>query len=107
MRGLAVIAGCCLWATAVAADPDPAGIIRLSASRDQMNWERARDYTFTERREIRRFGKKGKVKSVKSDTFEILIFDRQPFRRKIAHNDQPLDESARRKAEQAQQAHVE
>ncbi|MCW5979776.1 MAG: hypothetical protein KIT09_16975 [Bryobacteraceae bacterium] len=78
---------------------DAREIVRRAVARDEINENRARDYTFIQRQEIRRLDKKGAVKKVESDTYEVLIVERQPFRRKIARDDQPLEGKEKEKAE--------
>lgn len=84
-----------------ASAPDPLEIIRQSVEQDQINWKKARDYTFIQREEMKIFGAKGKLKDSESNTYEVVIIERLPFRRKIAHNGELLEGKEKRKAQKA------
>jgi hypothetical protein len=83
----------CLICAAIAAD-DAAGIVRQSARHDQVNWDRAHNYTFRERVVER----KGATTEI--NTYETVILYGQPFRRLIAKNDKPLSEHDRKKEQE-------
>jgi len=79
---------------------DAAQIVLRSVQRDARNFELLKDYTYTERTELRRFGPGGKIQSTESNTFSIEMLDGRSYRRKIAHNDQPLSDSEARKVQE-------
>ncbi len=79
--------------------PDPAAIIRRSLERDRLNNARANDYTYTQRSERHDLDAKGVIKRTESDTFDVIMIGERPYRRKIAHNDQPLSSKEAAKAQ--------
>ncbi len=88
---LAVV--CCLLCTVAAAE-DASEIVKKSAQHDQINWERAHNYTFHERVRDR----KGSTTEIK--TYETVILYGQPFDRLIAKSDKPLDEHDQKKEQE-------
>ena len=85
---VARLAGLAIFLNAAA--QDAGDIVRRSAQHDQVNWDRARNYTFQERVEQRDRDDKGNYASRHSDTFETVILYGQPFERRVAKNDKPL-----------------
>jgi hypothetical protein len=65
-------------------------LVRKVAENDLENEKRLRDYTYTERQETHKLDNKGKVKSIESETFEVLQIYGETVQKKIAKNDQPL-----------------
>ena len=88
---LALLAG--LLAVALAAD-DATDIVRKSAQHDQVNWERAHNYTFREHIVER------KGSTTETRTSEAVILYGQPFERLIAKNDKPLNDHDRNKEQE-------
>jgi hypothetical protein len=76
----------------VARSQDAAEIVRKSVERDARNFARLKDYTLTQRDEMRIYNRSGKLQSTRSGTYEIVILEGQPYARKIAENDRPLSE---------------
>ncbi len=74
--------------------PDPAEIIRRSVEKDQRNEKLVRNYTYTQRNEIRTPGK-----PITSDTYELMILYGDHVLRHVAHNDQPLSPKDQAKEE--------
>jgi len=76
---------------------DASEIVRRSADHDQVNWDRARNYTFQERIEERNRDEAGAYVLKQSNTYEVVIVYRQAFERRIQKNDKPLSDHDRRK----------
>jgi len=85
----------CLCGGAMAQDARQ--IILRSAALDQRDLEIARDYAYTRRSDERRLDSSGKVKSVESQTHEVLVLYGRPYERLIAKDDKPLSASEERK----------
>ena len=85
-----------LFLTGVAAE-DANEIVRRSAQHDQVNWERARNYTFQERVEERNRDESGAYVTKQSNTYDIVIVYGQPFGRHVERNDKPLSDHDRKK----------
>jgi hypothetical protein len=88
-----------LLCATLAAD-DGVEIVRKSAQHDQVNWERAHNYTFHERVEERRGDGKGNFVIKETNTHEIVILYGQPFARNIAKNDKPLSDHDQQKEQE-------
>jgi len=76
---------------------DAGEIVRRSAQHDQVNWERAHNYTFAERVEERSRDENGAYATKQSNTYETVILYGQPFERRVEKNDKPLSDSDRKK----------
>lgn len=85
--------------TAPAQTPDPLDIVRRSLEQDRTNFERARDYTFVERSELRRYSRKGQLTKTESETFDVLILGGRPYKKLVAKDDRPLSQKEAEKAE--------
>lgn len=85
-------------AFASAQTPEPLDIVRRSLEQDRTNFERARDYTFVERSEFRRFSGKGRLTKTESETFDVLILGGRPYKKLIAKDDRPLSAKEAEKA---------
>ena len=85
---LAVLA--CLLCAVLTAE-DAAEIVKKSAQHNQINWERAHNYTFHQRLRDR------KGATTETKTYETVILYGQPFERLIAKDDKPLSEHDRKK----------
>lgn len=83
---------------AILAGQDAREIVRRSLDIDKRNSEIARNYTFVQRQQERDIDAKGKVTKVESDTHDVTLLEGSPYRRHIAHNDQPL--SAKEQAQE-------
>jgi hypothetical protein len=69
---------------------DAEAIVRRSVSKDLVNWNLRKDYTYTARSEERDLDKNGKVKKTDSETVEVSILYGEPYFRVIEKNDKPL-----------------
>jgi len=76
---------------------DARDIVRKSVERDLLNFERLKNYTYTERDEQRSYDKKGNLRKVEADTYEVLILGGRDYERLIARDDKPLPETEARK----------
>ncbi len=70
--------------------PDAADIVRKSLERDRANFEKAKDYTYRERSEVRSLDSSGRVNHREIETHEVLILSGRPYQRLIARDDKPL-----------------
>jgi len=77
-------------ASALAADPDPADIVRRSLAVENENAKRARNYTFIQREEKRDMDGGGQVKSKRSKTYDVTMLEGSAYRRLIEREDRPL-----------------
>ena len=65
-------------------------LIRNSADKDDENTRRERDYTYVRRDEERKLDGKGRVKSVESKTYEVMVLVGEQAEKLIEKNDKPL-----------------
>src|SRR5688572_25813109 len=65
-------------------------LIRNSADKDVENTRRERDYTYVRRDEERKLDGKGRVKSVESKTYEVMVLVGEQAEKLIEKNDKPL-----------------
>jgi hypothetical protein len=72
-------------------------IVHRSAQHDQVNWERAHNYTFQERVEERNRDPQGHYIPKETNTYETVILYGQPFERRIEKNDKPLSDHDQKK----------
>jgi hypothetical protein len=72
--------------------PDAKEIIRKSVDHDLLNFERLKDYTYTERTETRDYDARGKLKKTEIETHEIFVLGGHDYARLIARDDRPLAE---------------
>jgi hypothetical protein len=75
-------------------------IVRKSVERDQANWRRAPDYTWTVNRVERRLDSGGQVKSEKKEAWDTVILYGEPHRRFTERNSKPLSTDESRKEQQ-------
>jgi hypothetical protein len=75
-------------------------IIHRAVNRDITDFEQRKNYTFQERAEEREYDGKGKLKSKKSETHEILVLSGRPYEKLIARDDKPLSEKEARKEQE-------
>jgi hypothetical protein len=80
--------------------PDPKEIIRKSVDRDLLNFERLKNYTYTERDEERSYDKRGKLTKTLVETYDIAILGQRAYARLIERGDKPLPEKEARKEQQ-------
>jgi hypothetical protein len=79
---------------------DAREIVRRATEVDRRNAEVARNYTYLERHERRETDSAGKVKSVESETWDVIRQEGSPYRRLIARNDHPLSAREQKKEEE-------
>lgn len=70
--------------------PTAQEIVRKSVQRDLLNFERLKNYTYTEHDEERSYDKKGHLKKTESETYEVLILGGRDYEKLIARDDEPL-----------------
>lgn len=87
----------CLAATAAA--QDAGDIMRRALAEDTASAAIARNYTYLEHQEVRTL-EGGKVKVRESNTYDVTLLEGSPYRRQVAHNDQPLSPKDQRKEEE-------
>ena len=92
---LAAILGCALLHA-----QDAREIVRRSIEIDQVNWARAKDYTWTARDIERHLDPGGRVRSVDSKGWETLILYGLPYRRMTERNGKPLPSDEQRREQQ-------
>ncbi len=76
---------------------DAREIIAKSVQRDYLNFERLKDYTYTQRNEERTFDKQGHLQKTDTETYDVLILGGHDYEKLIARNDKPLPERDARK----------
>ena len=96
-----------LCAPAVMIAQDAREIVRRSVEIDKRNSEIARNYTFLQRQQERDLDSSGKVKKTESDTFDMTLLEGSPYRRHVAHNDQPLSPKEQAKEEEKLRKSIE
>jgi hypothetical protein len=74
-------------------------LIRKSADKDLENDLKQRDYTYTERSEVRFLDNHGQVKKVESETDEVMVLYGEQVERKVAKDDKALSEKDAAKEE--------
>ncbi|MBV9745596.1 MAG: hypothetical protein JO099_17685 [Acidobacteriia bacterium] len=79
---------------------DPRDIIRKAVEMDERNAPLAAHYNFLQRELVREFDHAGKVKSERTETFNVISVGGSPYKRSVAHNDQPLSPAADRAEEE-------
>ena len=82
-------------------------LIRESADKDAENEKKQRDYTYTEREQMRRIDAKGQVKSTESNTYDVLQIYGEQVRKLVAKNDKPLSEKDAKKEDDKIQKLIE
>ena len=87
MRALLLILAA---ATALMAEVDVREVIRRAVAADQRNWKAARNYTYSERVNLRYLDSQGLVKSQEVKSQEVLLLEGSPYRRLVARDDRPL-----------------
>jgi hypothetical protein len=90
---LVLVAGACPGAA-----DDPVEIVRRALRINNADRELERKYTYTERQVERSLDSSGKVKRVKTETWDIVPLEGAQFRRLVARDDRPL--TAREEADQ-------
>jgi hypothetical protein len=88
-----------LIGSAVLAGQDAREIVRRSIELDRHNLELSRSYTYLQREQHREIDADGRVKKVESDTHDVTLLEGSPYRRHVAHDDQPLPAKEQAKEE--------
>ena len=84
-------------ATAGLCQTDARDLIRRAVAADEQNWKAARNYTFSERVNLRYLDSQGHVKSQEIKINDVLLLDGSPYRRLVARDDRPLPPAEQRK----------
>jgi hypothetical protein len=79
---------------------DPKEIVRRSVEMDHRNWERAQNYTCTQREVEKRLGKKGEVKSTEIRTYDVNFYYGEEYSRLIQKADKPLSDTEQKKEDE-------
>jgi len=79
---------------------DPEAIVRRSVSKDLVNWNLRKDYTYTAKSEERELDKNGKAKKTDAETVEVSILYGEPCFRVIEKNGKLLSAADARKEEE-------
>lgn len=87
-------------AIAAAQNPDPVDIIRKSVDHDLLNFERLKNYTYTERDEDRSYDSHGKLSKTEIETYDIMILGGRAYARLTQRGDKPLSEKDAHKEQQ-------
>ncbi len=87
----------------LAAQPNAQEIVKKSIQVDNLNAERARNYTMTQRTIERTLDSSGKVKDTETKTVDVLMIRGEPYRKLVAKNDKPLSPDDQRKEEEKMQ----
>jgi hypothetical protein len=76
--------------TALFGQVDARQIIRKAGMADELNWTRARNYSFQERVEVRHLDTQGGVKSTQVQTYDVTLQEGTPYRQLVQRDDRPL-----------------
>jgi len=76
---------------------DPREIIRQTVASDERNWKIAKNYTFSERANLRYLDSDGRVKLREVSLHDVMLLDGSPYRRLVARDDRPLPAAEERK----------
>jgi len=95
-----VLCASAVWAQAPEVAPDPTLIVRKSVEIDRKNWELLKDYTFVEDEQQKEYRKDGSIDKTHSQTYDVLVLDGTPYRRKTAKDGKALDEKESRKEQE-------
>jgi len=77
-------------AAALLGQADAREVIRRAVAADERNWQMARNYTFSERVNLRYLDSQGRVKSQEVSINDVMLLDGSPYRRLVARDDGPL-----------------
>lgn len=87
-------------ATALLAQTDAREIIRRAVAADERNWKLARNYTFSERADLRYLDAQGLVKLREISLHDVTMLEGSPYERLVARDDHPLSPAEERKEQQ-------
>jgi hypothetical protein len=74
--------------------------MRHAVEKDIVNWQAAKDYTFTERTQEDKLDDHGEVKSSKVETSEVLVLYGEPFERLVSRDSKPLPPKDQKKQDE-------
>src|SRR5690348_4493057 len=77
--------------------PSATDIVRQSVQRDLLNYERLKNYTYSQRNEERAYDKQGHLKKTETETYDIMILGGRDYEKLVARDDKPLPEKEARK----------
>jgi len=87
-------------ATALLGQTDAREIVRRTVAADELNWKVARNYTFSERVNLRYLDSQGRVKSQEIRINDVMLLDGSPYSRLVARDDHPLPPAEERKEQE-------
>jgi hypothetical protein len=87
-------------ATAGLCQTDAREIVRRAVAADERNWKAARNYTFSERADLRYLDSQGRVKSQEIRIHDIMLLDGSPYRRLVARDDRSLPRGEEKKEQE-------
>jgi hypothetical protein len=96
-RTLALIT---LSATALLGQTDAREIVRRAVAADERNWKLARNYTFSERADLRYLDAQGAVKLREVSLHDVLLLEGSPYERLVARDDHPLPPADEKKEQE-------
>jgi hypothetical protein len=97
----------CLPALAAAqTSPDAGEIMRRALAQDSQATAAALNYTYLEHQEVRTLDG-GKTKVRETNTYDVTLLEGSPYRRLVAHNDQPLSPKDQSKEEEKLRRSIE
>ncbi len=86
--------------TAAFGQTDAREIIRRAVAAEERNWKVARNYTFSERSNLRYLDSDGHVKLQEITSRDFVLLDGTPYERLVAKNDRPLSPADERKEQE-------
>jgi len=87
-------------ATALLGQADVREVIRRAVAAEERNWKVARNYSFSERVNLRYLDSQGRVKSQEVRIHDVMLLDGSPYRRLVARDDRPLAPGEEKKEEE-------
>ena len=87
-------------ATALLGQMDAREVIQRAVAADERNWKVARNYTFSERVNLRYLDSQGRVKSQEVSMHDVMLLDGSPYRRLVARDDHALAPGEEKKEEE-------
>jgi hypothetical protein len=87
-------------ATGLMGQGDAREIIRRAVAAEERNWKSARNYTFSERSNLRYMDAQGRVKSQEVKVLDVIMLAGSPYRRLVERNDRPLPPAEEKKEQE-------
>jgi len=84
---LVLLAALPVWAV----EDDPNEIVKLLIESENQNRERASQYTYVEQADFFRFDKNSQPRKDRSETYQIVFVEGEPYKKLVARNDWPLE----------------